>query len=119
MSNDFTTLFPPGGALFPVYTSSADSGHRSACQGACSAANWQPVLTSGRAQAGPGVDQHAVGIIVRPDGTHQVTYNGKPLYLNFGDAYLAGVPFYNNGMPTINGAGAVTPWGVFNTIPAL
>jgi predicted lipoprotein with Yx(FWY)xxD motif len=119
MSNDFTTLFPPGGAPFPVYTSSADSGHRSACQGACSAANWQPVLTSGRAQAGPGVDQHAVGIIVRPDGTHQVTYNGKPLYLNFGDAYLAGVPFYNNGMPTINGAGAVTPWGVFNTIPAL
>lgn len=119
MSNDFTTLFPPGGAPFPVYTSSADSGHRSACQGACSAANWQPVLTSGRAQAGSGVDQHAVGIIVRPDGTHQVTYNGKPLYLNFGDAYLAGVPFYNNGMPTINGAGAVTPWGVFNTIPAL
>ncbi len=119
MSNDFTTLFPPGGAPFPVYTSSADSGHRSACQGACSAANWQPVLTSGRAQAGPGVDQHAVGIIVRPDGTHQVTYNGKPLYLNFGDAYLAGVPFYNNGMPTINGAGAVTPWGVFDTIPAL
>ena len=119
MSNDFTTLFPPGGATFPVYTSSADSGHQSVCQGACAAANWQPVLTSGRAQAGPGVDQNAVGIIVRPDGTHQVTYNGKPLYLNFGDAYLAGVPFYNNGMPTINGAGAVTPWGVFNTIPAL
>jgi predicted lipoprotein with Yx(FWY)xxD motif len=118
MSNDFTTLFPPGGAPFPVYTSSADSGHRSACQGACAAANWQPVLTSGRAQAGPGVDQNAVGIIVRPDGTHQVTYDGKPLYLDFGDAYLAGVPFYNSGMPTINGAGAVTPWGVFNTIPA-
>jgi predicted lipoprotein with Yx(FWY)xxD motif len=119
MSNDFTTLFPPGGAPFPVYTLSTDRGHQSACQGACSAANWQPVLTSGRAQAGPGVDQNAVGIIVRPDGTHQVTYDGKPLYLNFGDAYLAGVPFYNNGMPTINGAGAVTPWGVFNTIPAL
>jgi predicted lipoprotein with Yx(FWY)xxD motif len=119
MSNDFTTLFPPGGAAFPVYTSSADSGHQSVCQGACAAANWQPVLTSGRPQAGGGVDDHAIGIIVRPDGSHQVTYNGKPLYLNFGDAYLAGVPFYNGGLPTINGAGAVTPWGVFNTIPAL
>jgi predicted lipoprotein with Yx(FWY)xxD motif len=119
MSNEFTTLFPPGGGTFPVYTSSADSGHQSACQGACAAAYWQPVLTSGRAQAGAGVDQHALGIIVRPDGTHQVTYNGQPLYMNYGDAYLAGVPFYNDGMPTINGAGAVTPWGVFNTIPSL
>ena len=116
MSNEFTTLFPPGGGAFPVYTSSAESGHQSVCQGACAAADWQPVLTSGRAQAGPGVDQHAVGIIVRPDGTHQVTYNGKPLYLNFGDAYLAGVPFYIGGLPTINGDGAVTPFGVFNTI---
>jgi predicted lipoprotein with Yx(FWY)xxD motif len=119
MSNEFTTLFPPGGGTFPVYTSSADSGHTSVCQGACAAASWQPVLTDGRAQAGAGVDQQALGIIVRPDGTHQVTYNGKPLYLNYGDAYLAGVPFWNGGMPTINGAGAVTPWGVFNTIPAL
>jgi predicted lipoprotein with Yx(FWY)xxD motif len=119
MSNDFTTLFPPGGGIFPVYTSSGDSGHQSVCQGACAAASWQPVLTSGRAEAGPGVDQHAVGIIVRPDGSHQVTYNGKPLYMSYGDAYLAGVPFWNNGVPTINGSGAVTPWGVFNTIPAL
>jgi predicted lipoprotein with Yx(FWY)xxD motif len=119
MSNDFTTLFPPGGATFPVYTLSADRGHQSACQGICSAANWQPVLTTGRAQAGAGVDQRALGIIVRPDGTHQVTYNGQPLYMDYGDAYLAGVPFWNNGMPTINGAGAVTQWGTFNTIPAL
>ena len=118
MSNDFS-LFQNGAPTFPVYTSSSDSGHQSACQGACAAANWQPVLTSGRPQAGAGVNQQAVGVIVRPDGTHQVTYNGQPLYLNFGDAYIAGVPFYNNGMPTINGAGAVTPWGVFNTIPAL
>ena len=116
MSNEFDTLFPNGAPTFPVYTSSADSGHQSACQGACAAAYWQPVLTDQRPQAGAGADQHALGIIVRPDGSHQVTYNGQPLYLNFGDAYLAGVPFYNNGMPTINGDGAVTPWGVFNTI---
>lgn len=116
MSNDFSR-FTNGAPTFPVYTSSADSGHQSACQAACAAANWQPVLTSGPPQAGAGVDQHALGIIIRPDGTHQVTYNDQPLYLNYGDAYIMGIPFYNNGMPTINGAGAVTPWGVFNTIP--
>jgi len=118
MSNEFDALFPNGSPTFPVYTSSADSGRQSACQGACAAAYWQPVLTDKRPQAGAGVDQHALGIIVRPDGTHQVTYGGQPLYLNFGDAYLAGIPFYNNGMPTINGAGAITPWGTFDTIPA-
>jgi predicted lipoprotein with Yx(FWY)xxD motif len=117
MSNDFS-LFANGAPSFPVYTSTADSGHTSACQGACAAADWQPVLTSGRPQAGAGVNQQAVGIIVRPDGAHQVTYNDHPLYLNYGDAYIAGIPFYNNGMPTINGAGDVTPWGVFNTIPS-
>ena len=115
MNNDFS-LFPDGS--FPVYTLSTDSGHKSACTGQCAAVYWPPVLTSGRPQAAPGVDQHAVGIIVRRDGTHQVTYNGRPLYLFSGDAYIPGLP-YNNGMATINGAGAVTPWGVFNTIPPL
>ena len=113
MNNDFS-LFPD--ASFPVYTSSADSGHTSACQGECAAAHWAPVLTSQRAQAGPGVDQNALGIIVRPDGTHQVTYKGRPLYLFYGDAYIAGLPY---GPARIDGAGLSTPWGVFNTIPPL
>jgi predicted lipoprotein with Yx(FWY)xxD motif len=65
---------------FPVYTLSTDSGHHSLCLGACAVA-WLPVLTSGRPEARAGLDQHALGTIVRPDGTHQVTYNGKPLYL--------------------------------------
>jgi predicted lipoprotein with Yx(FWY)xxD motif len=114
MNTDFTDLFPD--ALFPVYTSSADSGNRSACQAACAAVYWPPVLTDGRPLAGPGVDQNAVGTMVRPDGSHQVTYNGKPLYLFFGDAYIAGLPY---GDARIDGAGLTTPWGVFNTIPPL
>ena len=114
MNDDFS-LFPQ--ARFPVYTLSPDH-HKSACQGVCAAVYWPPVLTSGRPQAGPGVDQHALGIIVRPDGTHQVTYHGRPLYLFYNDAYIPGLP-YNNGMASINGAGAHTPWGVFNTIPPL
>lgn len=114
MSNDFS-LFPEPPS-FPVYTTSADSGHRSACQGTCAAVYWPPVLTSGLPETGPGVDAHAVGTIVRPDGTRQVTYNGKPLYLFFGDAYIAGLPY---GSARIDGAGLATPWGLFNTIPPL
>jgi predicted lipoprotein with Yx(FWY)xxD motif len=45
--------------------------------------------------------------------THQVTYNGRPLYLFNQDAYIQGV----TGTQSINGAGASTPWGVFNTLP--
>jgi predicted lipoprotein with Yx(FWY)xxD motif len=113
MNNDFS-LFPD--ASFPVYTLSADNrgGRGSACQETC-AVYWQPVLTSERPEAGAGVDQHAVGIVIRRDGTHQVTYNGRPLYLFVGDAYIPGII----GTQGINGAGVVTPWGTFNTIPPL
>ena len=114
MNPDFSG-FPK--ARFPVHTLSPDH-RKSACRGVCAAVYWPPVLTSKRPQAGPGVDRHALGIIVRPDGTHQVTYKGRPLYLFYNDAYIPGLP-YNGGMASINGAGAHTPWGVFNTIPPL
>ena len=107
MDNDFSGL-PHG--RFPVYTLSNESAR--ACQRYC-ALIWPPVLTSGRPEAGTGVGQHALGVVVRPDGTRQVTYKGKPLYLFIKDAYVPGVI----GKQSINGAGAVTPWGVFNTIP--
>jgi predicted lipoprotein with Yx(FWY)xxD motif len=112
-------LLPDG--TFPVYSLSTDrrgTGKRSLCQAACATVNWPPVLTSGRPIAGPGVDQHALGTIVRPDGTHQVTYNGRPLYVFKNDAYIPTLP-YNGGAAGINGAGLSTPWGVFNTIPSL
>jgi predicted lipoprotein with Yx(FWY)xxD motif len=107
MDNDFSLL--PHGS-FPAYTLTNKSAR--ACQRYC-ALIWPPVLTSGRPEAGPGVDQHALGVVVRPDGTRQVTYHGKPLYLFIKDAYIPGI----TGTQSINGAGAATPWGVFNTIP--
>jgi predicted lipoprotein with Yx(FWY)xxD motif len=112
MNSGFTDVF--ANAPFPVYTSSADSGHSSVCQAQCAAVDWPPVLTSGRPQAGPGVDQHALGTIVRSDGTHQVTYSGKPLYLHDDDAYIGGI----TGTAAISGDGASTAWGVFRTIPS-
>jgi predicted lipoprotein with Yx(FWY)xxD motif len=125
MNNDFGA-FPD--ASFPVYTLSRGSGrwwgdlrsHEAgrdgACEGQC-AVFWPPVLTSGRPEAGPGVDQRAIGVIVRPDGSQQVTYHGRPLYLFNDDAYIGGAsPVGTQG---IYGAGAVTPSGVFNTIPPL
>jgi predicted lipoprotein with Yx(FWY)xxD motif len=129
MNNDFSA-FP--NAKFPVYTLSRGRGHKrgdarrddrhhgsgrdSACQGAC-AVYWPPLLTTGQPAAGPGVDQRALGFIVRPDGSHQVTYKGRPLYLFIKDAYIG--PPHDVGTQGIYGAGARTPWGVFNTIPRL
>jgi predicted lipoprotein with Yx(FWY)xxD motif len=110
MDNDFSA-FP--NASFPVYALRTDRDHESACQGICAAVPWPPVLTSNWPEAGPGVDQSALGIVVRRDGTQQVTYDGKPLYLFYQDAYILGI----TGAQGIHGAGKITPWGVFNTVP--
>lgn len=98
-----------GSALYPVYTFSADAGHQSACLNTC-AEIWPPLLTVGQPSAGTGVDQHLLGIIVRPDGSHQVTYDGHPLYLFSKDAVSPG---------TANGVGKGSQFGGtgFNTVP--
>jgi predicted lipoprotein with Yx(FWY)xxD motif len=125
MNNDFSA-FPD--ASFPIYTLSRNPGHQlgdtrsyewiheSACHGLC-AVYWPPLLTSDRPIAGPGVDQQALGFTVRPDGSHQVTYRGRPLYLFGKDAYIG--PPVGVGTQGIYGAGAHTLWGVFDTIPPL
>ena len=119
MNNDFS-VFPNAG--FPVYTQSTDrsgDGNRAwgngiDCRGICAAVPWPPVLTSEPPKAGPGVDQNALGTIVRADGTLQVTYKGKPAYLFYGDAYILGI----TGSQGIYGENKITPWGLFNTVPA-
>jgi predicted lipoprotein with Yx(FWY)xxD motif len=106
-------LLPDGS--FPVYTSSPGHGPTSRCEALCNQ-YWPPVLTSGRPEAGTGVDEHALGTMMRPDGTQQVTYKGRPLYLFADDAHIPTLPY---GTAAINGAGADTLWGVFDTIPPL
>ena len=123
MDQDLTDFFASG-APFPVYTSRPGGGHDdeddqgergSRCNTLC-AQYWQPVLTSGAPQAGAGVNQQWLGTRTRDDGTQQVTYKGRPLYLFADDAYLPTLP-YNGGAASINGDGARTIWGTFNTIP--
>ena len=62
-----------------LYLFEADKGPTSTCNGAC-ASLWPPDMTSGKPNAGPGVDAAKLGTTKRSDGTLEVTYNGHPLY---------------------------------------
>ena len=74
------------GRGFTVYAFDADKGTKSACSGACATA-WPPVKATGTApQVGTGVTQSLVGETTRADGSKQLTYAGRPLYLFQGDS---------------------------------
>jgi predicted lipoprotein with Yx(FWY)xxD motif len=67
---------------FTVYSFAPDTPTRSKCYGGC-AAYWPPVTGTTTAGAGlPG----KVSMITRTDGSHQLTYNGHPLYTYIGDS---------------------------------
>ena len=73
-----------------------------------------PLLTSASPLAGAGVDRQQLGVIVRPDGTHQVTFDGHPLYTFHQDAVL---PLLTPVYPTsINGAGALAFGGLWQAV---
>jgi predicted lipoprotein with Yx(FWY)xxD motif len=116
---------PNGGQAhaITVYSFSRDHAGASACTGAC-AATWMPVLTTGKplvsgmSQGGPPgpatIAAKDLGVIRRPDGTSQVTYNGKPLYLYSAERiYKAGsLPGYSTPSGTAgNGNGLPGPGG--------
>jgi predicted lipoprotein with Yx(FWY)xxD motif len=63
-----------------LYLFKADVGTKSACTGACATA-WPPLLAHGKATAGTGLTTSKLGTTTRSGGTHQITYNGHPLYL--------------------------------------
>jgi predicted lipoprotein with Yx(FWY)xxD motif len=68
-----------------LYLFQKDSGTQSACLDAC-ASVWPPLRASGKPTAGGGLNASLVGTTSRSDGKPQVTYNGHPLYLFYGDA---------------------------------
>ena len=63
-----------------IYFFDKEQSAKSECYGACAEA-WPPVLTEGEPQAGGNVKASLLGTTQRDDGTTQVTYNGRPLYL--------------------------------------
>lgn len=67
-----------------LYLWVADTGKTSTCNDACAQA-WPPVLTSGAAKAGTGVEASLLGTTTRRDGQTEVTYAGHPLYTFAGD----------------------------------
>ena len=62
-----------------LYLFEKDKHGKSACYGAC-AQYWPPLLTRGKPIAGAGVKAKLLGVTMRRNGTHQVTYAGHPLY---------------------------------------
>ena len=72
-----------------LYWFAPDTSTTSKCTGSC-ATYWPPV--KGPATEGSGVTG-TVGVITRPDGTMQATYNGHPLYTYAAD----GGPGQNKG----------------------
>ena len=62
-----------------LYLYEADKSAMSTCYGDC-ASVWPPLLTGGSPVAGSGVNQSLLGTTTRSDGSHEVVYNGHPLY---------------------------------------
>jgi predicted lipoprotein with Yx(FWY)xxD motif len=66
---------------FTLYSFAPDTPTTSKCYGSC-AAYWPPV--TGTAAAGHGLPGR-IGTITRTGGSHQLTYDGHPLYTYIGD----------------------------------
>ena len=67
------------GKGYTLYASSADTAKKSACGSAC-ATIWSPLVVSGVPKLAPGLKKSLVGDTVRANGSHQLTYDGHPLY---------------------------------------
>lgn len=102
---------PAGSNTRPVYVLSADPQRMTSCTGGC-AAIWPPILTNRAPVAGTGVDGSGLDVLRRPDGTQQVTYLGKPLYM-FAFDLASGSP-----SSTLNGDNFIDPpaFGVWDTL---
>jgi predicted lipoprotein with Yx(FWY)xxD motif len=62
-----------------LYLFKVDKHGRSACYGKC-ATFWPPLLATRKPAAGTGVKSSLLGMTMRKNGTHQVTYAGHPVY---------------------------------------
>jgi predicted lipoprotein with Yx(FWY)xxD motif len=77
------TVVTSGGAVLYRFDKDTAKPAKSNCAGQC-AVTWPPLLAAGATQLS-GVDPALVGIVVRADGSKQVTLGGWPLYRYSGD----------------------------------
>jgi predicted lipoprotein with Yx(FWY)xxD motif len=100
-----------GGAVhdFPVYSLSGDAASKSACNGSC-ATTWPPLLTAGTPGLTEPLRTSSLGTLKRTDGTLQVTYHGKPLYLYSLEGIVRKSPA-GGGHAAGNGNGLKSPGG--------
>jgi predicted lipoprotein with Yx(FWY)xxD motif len=68
-----------------LYLFTPDKGKTSVCYGKCAAA-WPPLLVRGTPAGGKGIKRGLLGVTMRKDGSHQLTYAGHPLYRFAGDS---------------------------------
>jgi predicted lipoprotein with Yx(FWY)xxD motif len=117
MSTGVLTGGAPSPVTFPVYLYSSDRARQSTCRSACAVA-FPPLLTMGTPTVAPnhGLNGSDFAVVVRADGTHQVTYRGRPLYLDSNeqvDATNPTAPFSGTG----DGAKPpVRPAGTFSLV---
>jgi predicted lipoprotein with Yx(FWY)xxD motif len=63
-----------------LYTASAEQGGKVRCVSSCTSF-WSPALaTPAAAKQAAGTLKTKLGVITRPDGKQQLTFNGQPLY---------------------------------------
>jgi predicted lipoprotein with Yx(FWY)xxD motif len=70
---------------FTLYYFKLDTPTKSNCTGSC-ATTWPPLLLPAGVTTPTGSGVSGLGTIMLPDGSHQVTYHGHPLYTYAGDS---------------------------------
>jgi predicted lipoprotein with Yx(FWY)xxD motif len=103
-----------GWEAFPVYAYSGDTSSSVACTGACAVA-WPPLLTQGTPSVVGSLSAANLGAVKLSDGTSQLTYAGKPLYLYANEAIVPKGPAY---VAAGNGDGVKDGTGTFELVPA-
>ena len=78
-NNDSLGSFLVDSKGMTLYLFTKDTPNTSNCYDKCATA-WPPLLTTGNAAGGEGVDASKLGTTTRKDRSVQVTYNGWPLY---------------------------------------
>jgi predicted lipoprotein with Yx(FWY)xxD motif len=104
------TILAAGPKKLTVYLFESDKGSSSTCTGACEKV-WPPVRTGAAGKAAGQAMAADLGMITRPDGTKQVTYDGHPLYYfekdeDSGDTYGQGSTSFGAGWYVMKPNGA-------------